>query len=318
MLKIRKHIDMKVLHRRQINNIINHVVREYAERTDLHNLEAIDIYVTLNPVRACKKILSGTTAERHGEIRDWICETKPNFSYWQEGKAPLILLNANEKIFKEKNWEAVRGLVAHELMHILNKMDGLEDTLEKQLKKASEKIYEILEKHKEIPPFTRDRLYVSLVRVTTTTSLIIKDILANTRAMSFGFDEHIFENYKVVFTDTNLLKFSEEDIINALKKDQKHVLDDVFLAYIGLNSTWITFKMFHNKWYKELQKLSDIDVPEIVKEHSRVIFDEMLRLRSTSMRTEILKILILTQEVYYELVKYFCHKLEVKKKSIKK
>jgi hypothetical protein len=318
MVKVRKHISVSVKNKAQIAKIINHVIHEYSERTDIQFLDEIDIFVTNNPVRVCKKIFSNVKLKRHGEMRDWICESKPNLSYWEEGKIPVILINANEKIFKKRNWDAVGGLIAHELIHILNKMEGIEDNLEMQMGKAATNIYGILDKHKDYPPFTRDRLYSSLVRVTTTASLIIKDILANTRAMSFGFDEHIFQNYKVVLSDVCLIKYTERDIVKALVEDKKHVLDNVFLAYLGINSTWITFKMFHNKWYKELEKLSNISVPKIIKEKSKPIFLEMMKLRSKERTEETLKIMTLTQEAYYELVKYFIIKIKKRRKKHKK
>src|SRR4030067_1721637 len=133
MVKVKKYIDSRILNRAQISRILDHVAREYTERSDIKKLDEIDVYVTKDPLRVSKKIFSEAKLERYGELKDWILSATPHFSYWERGKVPIILINANEKIFKDNNWEAVRGLVAHELIHILNKMDGIEETLEEQL-----------------------------------------------------------------------------------------------------------------------------------------------------------------------------------------
>ena len=102
MVRVRKHIDAKVPNRSQVIKIIDHVIKEYSQRTDFQKMKEVDIYVTKNPVKVCKKIFSSAKLHRHGELRDWICESKPNFSFWEKGKVPVIMINGNEKIFKTK------------------------------------------------------------------------------------------------------------------------------------------------------------------------------------------------------------------------
>jgi hypothetical protein len=243
-------------------------------------------------------------------MREWIVDNAPSFSYWGMDDVSTIMLSANQDIFKNKNYNAIKGLFAHELMHLLAKVDGLDETLDEQIAKATKNILIYLEKHKEVKPFTKERLFVSLVRVTTTASLLTKDVLVNSRAMSFGFDREIYENYKATLTDVkNWIKYRESDIIAALKKDEKHVLDDAFLTYLGLNVGWITFKMFHNMWYKELQDMASIQVPQIIRRNCKPILNEMLNLRFASKEAHIAKILRLTQQNYFNTVQYFCKKL---------
>jgi hypothetical protein len=243
-------------------------------------------------------------------MREWICQNIPSLSYWKRGKVPIIMIDANDSIFRKKDYEAFKGLFAHELMHLLNKIDGVEKEVESEAEKSMKNILYILSRHKEIKPFTRDRLLVSLIRVTTTGALIINDILANTRAMSFGFDGEIYENYKSTLLDVKKkIDFSGDTILKALKKDKKHVLDNAFLAYLGLNMTWVTFKMFHNQWYKKLEEMADIKVPRIIKRNSDPILKELLQLRSGSDKIQIRKILKLMQLNYYNVVRHYCKKL---------
>jgi len=220
------------------------------------------------------------------------------------------MLNANEEIFQKMDYDAIQGLFAHELMHLLNKLDGIEDKLEDEIDKSGNNVIRLLEKHKEIEPFTIERLLVSFVRITTTTVLLIKDVLANSRAMSFGFDEELYENYKSTLSDARKIKYTETAIISALKHDQKHILDDAYLTYLGLNNSWVTFKMFNIKWYKYLQDLSRIEVPDIVKKNANKVLKELLKLRSGHDEKQIRKIIRFSQNSYYEIVKYFCEKLK--------
>jgi len=310
MSQIIKHMEVKGKQARQISNAITSVLKEFNKRAHVKNIEKIEIYVTKNPVKISKKILSSIKLKRHGEIREWITENAPSFTYWKKGTTPIIMLNVNEKIFQKMDYDAIQGLFAHELMHLLNKLDGIEDKLEDEIDKSGNNVIRLLEKHKEINPFTRERLLVSFIRVTTTTVLLIKDVLANSRAMSFGFDEELYENYKSTLSDARKIKYTESDIKNALKHDQKHVLDNAYLTYLGLNNSWITFKMFNIKWYEYLQDLSRIEVPEIVKENANKVLKELLKLRSGHDEKQIRKIIKLSQNSYYEVVKYFCEKLK--------
>ncbi|NCN38771.1 MAG: hypothetical protein COY38_00405 [Candidatus Aenigmarchaeota archaeon CG_4_10_14_0_8_um_filter_37_24] len=309
MLEIVKHIELKGTEARKVSNAITSVIKEFSKRAEVKKLEKLEIYVTKNPVKISKKILSNIRLKRHGEIREWITENAPSFTYWTEGSTPIIMLNANEKKFRKMDYDGIRGLFAHELMHLLNKLDGIEDRLEEEMDKTGNNVIRLLEKHKEKEPFTRERLLVSFIRITTTTVLLIKDILANSRAMSFGFDEELYENYKSTLSDVKNFKYTENSIITALKQDRKHVLDDSYLAYLGLNMPWITFKMFRIKWYKYLQELARIEVPDIVKKNSNNVLKEMLKLRSGHDEKQIAKILKVSQDSYYNIVEYFCKKL---------
>ena len=312
MLKVIKHIDVQGKEGKIISKAISDVITEFDKRANVKGLKRLDVYVTKSPVKVCRQILfpaKKLNVKTHGEMREWVCGNRPNFSYWEKGKTPVIFLNANEKIFTTRNYDAIKGLFAHELMHLLNKLDGVEATLFEELENVARRMFIILDKHKEVKPFTIDRLFVSMTRVNSTSSLYIKDILANTRAMAFGFDNELFENYKSVLSDTKNLNYTEQNIIKSLKRDKKHILDDAFLAYLGLNMTWISFKMFENKRWKELYKLATFRVPIVIKKNADPILDSMMALRSSKDRKIINKLLTSTLDNYYKIVKYYCNKL---------
>jgi len=310
-LKLEKHIYFKGKEARIISRALNDVIKEFRKRTRVRKLKKIRIYITKNPVETCKKIvMPRVKLSRHGEMREWICQNAPSFSYWGKGLTPTIMMDANERVFQELNYPAIQGLFAHELMHLLNKLDGIEDELEDEAEKAASNMFKLLAKHKEAKPFTRDKLLSSLIRITTSTLLFIKDILANTRAMSFGFDDELYENYKITLAGIKEeIEFTDNYIIKTLKKDRMHALDDAFVVYLGLNISWICFKMFHNKMYLYLQKMSRIKVPEIIKKQCKPIIKEMLKLRSARDKKQIAKILRLTQQNYFNVVKYYSKKL---------
>jgi len=310
-LKVEKNIDIKGKEGKLISKAISDVVREFEYRDRIIGLKKLRIFVTKTPVKTCEKIiLPNVKLKIHGEMREWICQNTPSFSYWAKGQTPTIMLDANQEIFETKNYDAIKGLFAHELMHLLNKIDGIEKELEIEAEKSTRNIISLLTKHKEVKPFTKDRLLVSLLRVITTTTFAIKDILANTRAMSFGFDGEIYANYMTSLAGVKkIIGFNDGEILRALKRDKKHALDNAFLTYLGLNVSWVTFKMFHNQWYKKLQNLSNIKVPRIIKKNADTILNELLKLRSASDKEQIGKILKLTQQNYFNVVKYYCKKL---------
>jgi len=311
ILKVEKHIDIKGKEGKRISKAISDVIKEFIERDRIIGLKKLRVFITKRPVETCQKIiLSNIKLRIHGEMREWICQSAPSLSYWGKDQIPTIMIDAHEKIFETKDYEAFKGLFAHELMHLLDKIDGIERELDSEAEDSMRNILSILAKHKEVEPFTRDRLLVSLVRVTTTGTFLIKDVLANTRAMSFGFDGEIYANYKTTLSGVKgRIKFYDDEILKALKMDKKHVLDNAFLTYLGLNVTWITFKMFHNQWYKKLQNMSNIKVPRIIKKNADPILDELLKLRSATDKKHIRKILKLTQQNYYNVVQHYCKKL---------
>jgi len=308
-LKLEKHMYFKGKEARIISRALNDVIKEFRKRTRVKKFKKIRIYITKNPVEVCRKILMPRVKlSRHGEMREWICENAPSFSYWDKGLVPTIMMDANERVFQDLNYPAIQGLFAHELMHLLNKLDGIEDELEAEAEQAATNMFKLLEK--EIKPFTRDKLLSSLIRITTSALLFIKDIFANTRAMSFGFDDELYKNYKVTLADVKKeIKFTDSYIVKTLKKGRMHALDDAFTVYLGLNLSWISFKMFHNKMYKYLQDMSRIRVPEIIKRQCKPIIKEMLKLRSASDKKQIAKILRLTQQNYFNVVKYYSKKI---------
>jgi len=310
-LKLEKYMDVKGEDARLVSRAINDVIKEFSMRARVKNLKKMRIYITKDPVKTCKKIvMPRVKLSRHGEMREWICENAPSFSYWEKGLTPTIMMDANERVFKKKNYSAIKGLFAHELMHLLNKLDGIEDDLEYEAERAASNMFKLLTIQKKVKPFTRDKLLSSLIRITTSSLLFIKDILANTRAMSFGFDDELYENYKITLAGIKKeIKFTDNYIIKTLKKNRIHALDDAFVAYLGLNISWITFKMFHNKMYEYLQSISRIKVPEIIKKQCNPIIKEMLKLRSSSDKKQIAKILRLTQQNYFNVVKYYSKKI---------
>jgi hypothetical protein len=310
-LKVEKHIEIKGKRARLVSRAIADVIKQFSMRARVKGLKKLRIYVTKNPIEVCKKIImSGVKLRRHGEMREWICQNAPSFSYWEEGAPPTIMIDAHEEVIKTGNYAAIKGLFAHELMHLLNKLDGLEDELEGEAERAAKNMFNFLLKHKEVKPFTRERLLGSFIRITTSTLLFIKDIFANTRAMSFGFDDELYENYKITLANVKKeIRFTEEYVLTNLKKGEKHVLDDVFVTYLGLNISWVTFKMFHNIWFKELQRMARIEVPRIIKRECDPILNEILKLRSASDKRQIAKILRLTQQNYFNVVKHYCKKL---------
>jgi hypothetical protein len=68
--------------------------------------------------------------------------------------------------------------------------------------------------------------------------------------------------------------------------------------------------MFRIKWYKYLQDLARIEVPIQIKKNANKVLKELLKLRSGHDEKQILKILKIGQDSYYNVVEYFCKKLE--------
>jgi hypothetical protein len=310
-LKVEKYIDIKGREAGLVSAAISDVIKEFTMRAQVRKLKTLRIFVTTNPVEVCRKIIiSKVKLNRHSEMREWICENAPSFSYWEQGQVPTIMLDANQKIFKEGNNSAIKGLFAHELMHLMNRLDGIDEDLEIEAEKAGCNIFNYLTKIKNSKTFTRDKLLSSFIRITASTLFFIKDTLANTRAMSFGFDDEIYDNYKETLMQVRKeIKFTDRGITKMLKNGRKHALDDAFIIYLGLNTSWIAFKMFHNDMYKDLKELTKIEVPSIIKKNCDPILEELLGLRSASDKKQIAKILRLTQQNYFNVVKYYSKKL---------
>ena len=100
-LKLEKHIDAKGKEARMISRAINDVIKEFSMRAHVKKLEKIRVYITRDPVKTCKEIvLPRVKLTRHGEMREWVCENVPTFSYWEKGLTPVIMIDANERVCK--------------------------------------------------------------------------------------------------------------------------------------------------------------------------------------------------------------------------
>ena len=82
-LKLEKHIYFKGKEARIISRALNDVIKEFSKRARVKKLKKIRIYITTNPVEVCKKIVRVKLA-RHSEMREWICQNAPSFSYWEK------------------------------------------------------------------------------------------------------------------------------------------------------------------------------------------------------------------------------------------
>ena len=57
------------------------------------------------------------------------------------------------------------------------------------------------------------------------------------------------------------------------------MLDDAFLAYIGLNMTWVTFKMFQNKRYLELKNMVNMKIPDVIRKNGKPVIEDMMKVK---------------------------------------
>lgn len=191
-------------------------------------------YVFIRDTDDCMDLSEEIDTEHRDEFIQ-ICEREGSSSFRIDDTEYILI--TIDRPFLEENKSACRGLIAHELVHTVQRATGLEEEIEEAGQAYTDSVAQELTDR----GFTKDDAIRFIKTVLSTAILCLKDIYANTELIRQGFSEDL-EEYYYHMLDINdycpLPKFyndeeSLEDIEAALAFDIR--LIPAWLPFEGLD-----------------------------------------------------------------------------------
>lgn len=212
--------------------------------------------------------------ERCGHVFDFVdiedqdaflknCENAlTSVSYRAEGQE-IIVIKADKEFIRE-NGKALRGLLAHELMHVIHRRSGVEEEIQEASKKYADRmVHELRDLN-----LTDDEISRFISTVFATAIFCLKDIYANTDLIEQSFTAELEEYYY------HMLGLEGYCRVPAFYREEV-TLDEVenALAFeLGLIPAWLPFQ--------ELDRDASNDIQERIREcYERDIPDVAARMR---------------------------------------
>ena len=191
------------------SNIAGDVLNKFEDALKLN----IHIFLCETPEYAIKN-LSKLSIDEHtkNELFEFSKEMIP-FSLSEEKDDYVFIFISGDSSYLKWNRSAFSGLLAHEIMHVIQRRAGIEDEIKKGLKR----IAGIVERISEEIQVSRE----SLQEVLKIAILSLKDIFAERRIISLSFlDDYLEHLYNVVGVKKfcPMPEFGDGDIENLLEK----------------------------------------------------------------------------------------------------
>ncbi|MCJ7450753.1 MAG: hypothetical protein MUP58_03370 [Candidatus Nanohaloarchaeota archaeon QJJ-9] len=204
------------------------VVKEVYERIG-PDLESELRFVVVEDEEDCEKIVSESDTEE-GLLE--VCEESGSSSFSVSDKSYVLIVT--EDRFSKDNLKALEGLIAHELMHSVQREEGLEDEIEDVAVSFSDTVVRELEERGVSPEDSVD--FIS--DVMGTMIFCLKDLYVNTELVEAGFSEELASYYRLILDTEGLVSapeiYSNDENLGEVEEALKFVLE--FLP------AWIPFR----------------------------------------------------------------------------
>jgi hypothetical protein len=169
------------------------IFSEVAKKLNFRQTSKLFIaFLDSNSGKWCEQIIKNFKIEDKKNFRNICKNLKSASSFTFEGKE-FILLKIDGELLQNK--KAIKGLLAHELMHTTIRLSGFENYLE-------EKSYTYLEKYIAVlaPKFGEKIAENFSVDLLKTAIFTLKDLIANHELIKKSFSEDIEEYYSILIS----------------------------------------------------------------------------------------------------------------------
>lgn len=242
----------------------------------MEGLEGIDFdIVAINEPRQCKDLFKEFSIKDRETFLKNCQEALTSISYRAEDQE-IIVIKA-DKPFLRENAAALRGLLSHELMHIVHRHNGVEQQVQETAKTFADEIVH----HLEDMGFADTEIREFIGTVFATLIFCLKDIHANTDLIEEGFTDDLEEYYY------HMLGIEDYCRVPAFYGDEatyEEVLDAIAFE-LGLLPAWLPFKALDRdaseKMLKRIQECYEQEIP-IVAEHIHNVLDIYDRIHEDS------------------------------------
>ncbi len=198
-------------------------------------------FIVMRGEQDCGKM--SDMAEVHEDVIRGACENNAPSSFGTtEGDYILLLV---DKEFLQENEQALRGLIAHELMHTLQRHEGIESEIEKAAHSRTQAIVEEFENK----GFEREAAMLFIEKVMANAVFCVKDLFSNTELVQQSFSRDLSEYYYNVLDVGNycpLPNFYGEE------EEFEEILEAIAFD-LQLIPTWLPFETLEQKQAKEIK-----------------------------------------------------------------
>tara|TARA_Y100000034_G_scaffold130215_1_gene188081 strand:+ start:3633 stop:4592 length:960 start_codon:yes stop_codon:yes gene_type:complete len=176
-----------------------------------------EIFVTDNP-KHFKKIESSIPNSLIKDFRNTYLEDPTSMSI-TAGKFDLIIISISQKNeqYLKKNSKALQGVIAHELMHIVQRRQHIDRKVRADAIRAFKAFKPKLKKlYKKYNKADVDQTFAEVGRQA---NFVLKDLYANEEIIKVGLGDCILADYAQYYINQGSLKLSK---LNFTKHNQKH------------------------------------------------------------------------------------------------
>ncbi len=250
----------------------------------------IRIYICENEDYAVKRLSELNIDEKtRAELIDYSREKVP-FSVSDDGSDHVFIFISGESEYLKWNRSAFSGLLAHEVMHAVQRRAGIEDEIKKGLKRITAIVKRISEEINMDEKFIEEILRIAV--------LSLKDIFAEKRIISLSFlDDYLEHLYNVVGVKKfcPMPEFGDGEIENLVEKIKFELqMMSIWLPLVDIEHTKAREILRH------VEKCYEVNLRDIAKRF-RIL--EVLYTTKFSMTSDFVsEFLISVLRVIYQLV----------------
>ncbi len=224
----------------------------------IEGLEDVEVdFIVIENTEHCERVFDYVSIEdREAFLQN--CENAlTSVSYRAQGQE-IIVVKA-DKAFIRENGKALRGLLAHELMHVIHRRSGVEEEIQDASKEYAEQMVEELRNRN----LTDEEISGFIGTVFATAIFCLKDIYANTDLIEQSFTAELEEYYYHMLGLEGYCRvpeFYQEEV--SLEE-----VENAIAFELGLLPAWLPFKALDrdasNDIRERIRECYERDIPEV-------------------------------------------------------
>ncbi|MCJ7428941.1 MAG: hypothetical protein MUP66_00965 [Candidatus Nanohaloarchaeota archaeon QJJ-5] len=201
----------------------------------------------------------GTTDIQPRSLLEEACRRKSSSSF-TVNDIDIIIIRIDDPFLKD-NDDALKGLIAHEVIHAVHRETGLEEEIEDASTQYSDLVLNRLANYE----MTKDEAIDFLRDVVSTAVFCLKDIHANTDIIEAGFGDELAEYYY------HQLGIDSYCPLPRFYQDETSItqIKEAVAFELQLTPAWLPFKKHDNERAKRMQEqieeCYELNIPETAK-----------------------------------------------------
>jgi hypothetical protein len=224
----------------------------------------LEIHIIDN-LKACPFVSPDIPSFQRVIFQRFCAKERISFSYSYGDTHTVVIWVTPEKPFLRSNVKATAGLMAHELMHTLLRVKGLDARLTEHYLESYEKLHPML---RELP-FGHSRIIGFFDRIGGESVMTLKEIYANMDLLKRGCGEYLLEYY---YNKIGTEKYCPMPVFYKGRLKEAHLdqIEKAILFQLSLMSAGVPFEHYGHPMAKALikhmERCYERNIADITKE----------------------------------------------------